>query len=322
MHMKGIKMVRTLFSTSIIIVLITSVSGCTGSDNDRKITASGTIETTDVLVSAKVGGQITALLVDEGATVKKGDTVAVIDRTDLDIQYAQARANASAAEAQYKLLVRGSREEDIIQAEASLKNARDDLQRMEELFKLNSVTQKQLDDAHTRYVVAQQNYEKLKRGFRAEEIDAAKARRDQALAQVDAIRQKIRDAYILSPLDGVVTLKSVEEGEIVVPNASIVRISRLEKVHLMIYVSELELPKVKWGQVAKVYVDAFPDKPFAGAVVYISPIAEFTPKNIQTKEDRTKLVFGVKIDIPNPDQVLKPGMPADAVLEIVSPTEN
>jgi HlyD family secretion protein len=296
-----------------VLVLI----GCSG-NNDKEISASGTIETTEVTVSAKVGGQVLKLLVDEGSNVKAGDTLTLLDRSDWEIQLDQAEANVAAAEAQYKLTVQGAREEDITQAEATLKNAEDDLNRTEGLFKDGSITQKQLDDARTRHILAKQNYDKLKRGSRPEEIDAARARRDQAVAQVKAINKKIDDSFVVAPIDGMITQKAIEEGEVVMPNASLFRISRLDKVHLIIYVSEEELARVKLGQEAKVYIDAGPKKPFNGKVIYISSIAEFTPKNVQTKEDRTKLVFGVKIEIPNPDQVLKPGMPADAVIETSS----
>ncbi len=301
---------KHLFSTLAMLILV----GCSGNDA-RKISASGTIETTEVTVGAKVGGQIVRLLVDEGSTVKSGDLRAVIDTSDLEIQLAQARANAAAADAQYLLTVRGARQEDVTQAEANFKNAQDDLNRMQDLFKEHSITQKQLDDAQTRFVVAQQNYEKLKRGSRPEEIEAARARRDQAVAQVKAIRKKIDDSSVLAPVAGVITQKAVEEGEQVLPNAALFRISELDQVHLMIYVSDEELARVKLGQEANVFIDGRPKQPFTGKVTYISSVAEFTPKNVQTKEDRTKLVFGVKIEIPNPDGILKPGMPADATVD-------
>jgi HlyD family secretion protein len=301
------------------LVVILGLIGCSGSDK-KAITASGTIETTEVTVSAKVGGEVTRLYVDEGSSVKKGDTLALIDRSDLEIQLRQAVANADAADAQYKLAVRGSREEDIAQAEATFKNAQDDLKRAEELFKLNTMTQKQLDDARTRYTVAEQSFEKLKRGSRPEEIEAARARRDLAHAQVDAIRKKIVDSYVIAPMPGMITEKALEEGDIVMQNGSLFRISRLDKVHLMIYVSEEELAKIKLGQNADVFIDAYPKKSFPGKIIYISDLAEFTPKNVQTKEDRTKLVFGVKIEVENPNQELKPGMPADATIAISSPS--
>jgi HlyD family secretion protein len=301
---------------ALIIVLL--FIGCS-EGNKGEISASGTIETTEVTVSAKVGGQVVKLLVDEGSTVAKGDTLLQIDRSDLDIQLKQTLANAAAAESQYKLTVLGPRKEDILQAEANLKNAQDDLKRAEDLFQASTVTQKHLDDAKTRYTVAMQIYEKLKSGSRPEEIESARAHRDLANAQVDAIRKKISDSYVVAPMQGVVTEKAVEEGDVVVQNGSLFRISRLDKVHLMIYVSEEELAKIKLGQDADVFIDAYPKKPFRGKIIYISDVAEFTPKNVQTKEDRTKLVFGVKIEVPNPDRVLKPGMPADATIAVSSP---
>jgi HlyD family secretion protein len=300
-------------------IIVLAFIGCS-EGNKGEISASGTIETTEVTVSAKVGGQVVKLLVDEGSNVAKGDTLLQIDRSDLDIQLKQALANTAAAESQYKLIVLGPRKEDILQAEANFKNAQDDLKRAEDLFQASTVTQKHLDDAKTRYTVAEQIYEKLKSGSRPEEIEAARARRDLANAQADAIRKKISDSYVVAPMQGVITEKAVEEGDVVVQNGSLFRISRLDKVHLMIYVSEEELAKIKLGQSADVFIDAYPKKSFPGKIIYISDVAEFTPKNVQTKEDRTKLVFGVKIGVPNPDRVLKPGMPADATIAISSPS--
>lgn len=308
-HMKHSAPLCFLFA---IAVLLFSCS----ERKDNEISASGTIEATDVTVSTKVGGQIVRLYVDEGSAVKVGDTLAVVDPTDYVIQLRQAEANAAALDAQYKLAVRGAREEDIIQAEASFRNALEDLRRMEELFAARSITQKQLDDARTRFTIAEQTLEKMKRGLRPEEIETARARRDQALAQLEAAKKKLADAYVTAPMEGIITQKAVERGEMVGPGSAIARISHLSKVFLTIYVSEVELGRVKLGQEARVQIDTYPDRHFPGKVIYISPIAEFTPKNVQTKDDRTKLVFGVKIEVENSDGALKPGMPADAVLEV------
>lgn len=304
---------RTRWALSVLIAALSS-NGCTGNGDKNTISASGTIEATNVTLSAKVGGQINRLTVDEGSAVREGDTLAFIDHANNDIELRQAQANAGAAEALYLLTLRGARREDLIQAEANYNNARGDLDRMEGLLKTNAATQKQVDDARNRYIAAEQTYEKLKRGSRSEEIDMARARRDQAAAQVDAVRKKISDSYVTSPVNGIVTQKLVEVGETVNPNSSVFVVTRMDKVTLRIYVNEQELPKIRLNQDARIFVDAWPDKPVGGRVVYISPQAEFTPKNVQTKEDRTKLVFAVKIEARNPEGILKPGLPADVTL--------
>ncbi|MBI5021711.1 MAG: efflux RND transporter periplasmic adaptor subunit [Ignavibacteriales bacterium] len=301
----------------ITLFLTLFLFGCSKNDKNA-ITASGTIETTEVTVTAKVGGEITKLHVNEGANVNKGDTLVTIDKTDFEIQYKQSSANAAAAEAQYKLTILGPRDEDVLQAKANFENAQSDFQRAEKLLKQKTVTQKQYDDTKMKFIMAQQNYGKMKSGSRKEEVDIARARRDQAVAQVDAARKKLNDTYVTATMKGVITEKAIEEGDIVMPNGSLLRISRLDKVYIMIYVTEVELARVKLGHEAKIYIDAYPNKSFTGKVSYISDVAEFTPKNVQTKEDRTKLVFGVKIEVENPEQQLKPGMPADATIEIGS----
>ena len=247
--------------------------------------------------------------------MRQGDTLLLIDCSDNVIALRQAEANASAASAAYSLALNGARKEDLAQAEATLANAKEDVRRMEALSASASATQKQLDDARTRLVLADQAYMKLKSGTRNEEIAAARARRDQAVAQVEALQKKIGDAVVHAPLSGTVTEKSVEVGEIVQPGGAVVKLTQLDKVHLMIYVTEKELASVKLGQSVRVSIDAFSDRTFPGTVTYISPVAEFTPRNIQTKEDRTKLVFGVKVEAANADHLLKSGMPADAVIE-------
>ncbi|MBI5177734.1 MAG: efflux RND transporter periplasmic adaptor subunit [Nitrospinae bacterium] len=298
---------------AVIAVLVLGGFACAKSGNGP-ISASGTIEAVEVTVNAKTGGTVTRLAVAEGSEVKKGDQLALVDSSTLEIQLKQAQANVEAAEAQSRLAQRGYRTEDVQQAEANFAFARAELERAETLFPLHSITQKQYDDAKARFTVAQKAYEKMKAGLLPEERDTARARARLAHAQADQIRKMIRDAEITAPVDGVVTQKSAEEGDDVLPNAQLFRISRLNTVYLMIYVNEVELASVKLGQEANVFIDAFPGKPFKGRVTYISPVAEFTPKNVQTKDDRTKLVFGVKVEVPNADYSLKPGMPADAEL--------
>ena len=309
------------------LLVVPVLIGC-GNKHPGMIDASGTLESVDVNVGTKVPGQISRLYVDEGSRVRIGDTLALLDQSTLRLQWDQARAGVDLARAQYQMLMNGARAEDIstageslFQMESTLKNATDDFERMKSLLATHSVTQKQYDDAESRLAVAtaqynsaKQNLQKMKRFARPEELAAAKARLEQATAGADLLLEQLNDACILAPVPGIVTHKPVETGELLNPGATVVTVSRLDTLNLMIYVTETDLGKVRLGALADVNVDTYPDRAFPARVVYISPIAEFTPKNIQTKEDRTKLVFGVKLEVDNHEGILKAGMPADAYL--------
>lgn len=315
--------------TYLCVILLPFVLSCHSGENAGAISASGTIETTEVNIAPKSPGQIASLRVDEGAVVHVGDTLAVIDSVNYVLNDKQAVAGIAQANAQLQLLEHGSRVEDIEQAqeqlnqaEAALKNARADVERIKGLLATHSVTQKQFDDADTRVVSAQaaynaamQMHHKLKAGARPEDIEAAKARVNQIRSQADLIQQQLSDCIIKSPVAGMVTHKVLNQGEMAAMGSTIITVSVLDPVILTIFVSDKDLGKVKLGQHAKVSIDTYKDRSFDGVVTYISPTAEFTPKNVQTTEDRQKLVFGVKIEVPNHDGSLKPGMPADAVLQ-------
>ncbi|MBI4811225.1 MAG: efflux RND transporter periplasmic adaptor subunit [Ignavibacteriales bacterium] len=307
---------KYIFSITLITCII--MSGC-GKNDGATISSTGTIEATDVVISAQAGGVVQRLFVEEGTAVQTGDTLLVINDVDWRFQYEQSAAGFDMAEAQFQLAVKGSRAEDIAQAEANYRNAEADRKRIEELWQTKSVTDKQLDDARMRFTVAEQTREKLKRGSRPEEITLARARRDQAKAQMKSLRKKLDDCIVRAPMNGVVTKRFVETGELVGSGSSLIRLDDLSDMDITIYVSETELPKVVLGQKASISVDAFPNRNFEGQVVFISPTAEFTPKNIQTNEERTKLVFGVKIKVPNSDGVLKAGIPADVTLDVAKP---
>jgi HlyD family secretion protein len=294
-----------------VAALAVLAAGCSG-DGGGVIEGSGTIEGTDVNVGAEVSGKILEVRVDEGMRVARGDTLVVIDDTEYALQLLQAEAGLASLESAYQLSVEGSRQEDVIQAKAADETAQSDERRMKDLLASQTITQKQYDDAYARSVAAEQTYQKLRRGSRPVEIRGARDRRDQASAQVEQLRKKVRDCRILAPSDGTVTLRGVEPGELVAVGTNVLRLTYLDKVKLTIYVNETDLGKVKLRQGAKVSIDTDAKRSYDGIVVFISPVAEFTPKNVQTKEERTKLVFGVKIEVPNPDGSLKPGLPADA----------
>jgi len=316
----------------ILCLGVMTVAGlaCSGNGVKDVISASGTIEAVEVNVSAKVSGQVLELAVAEGTRVGPGDMLAAIDHATLDIQLRQAEAGVRLADAQLALLVKGARAEDIrqgeaalTQAEAALKMAEDDARRMSELLKTGSVTLKQNEDAEARLTVAEaqrramaEAVNKLRKLARPEEVQAAEARLAQAVAAVDLLKKTISDCLITAPSGGVITHKAVEPGELVAPGATVVTLVELDSVYVMIYVTEKELGRIRLGDAADVRIDAFPDRAFAGRVTHISPEAEFTPKNVQTKEDRVKLVFGVKVEIENKEGLLKPGLPADATIRV------
>ncbi len=323
----------TFFLVAAAITNTLLFQGCRKDDSGGAIIASGTIEAVEVSVAAKTSGQIEKIFVEEGTRVEAGDVLAIIDSARLAIQLRQAEAAVDLAESQLELLLKGARVEDIRQveesakqADATLKMASEDLERIQSLYAKESTTLKMLQDAETRFKVAQaqqaasqQALLKVRKLTRPEEIKAAQARLAQAEAGRDLLNKTIADATIISPATGIVTHKAREPGEFASPGTTLLTISELDNVRLNIYVTEVDLGRVRLGQRAEVRIDSHPDRTFKGTVIFISPEAEFTPKNIQTQEERVKLVYRIKIEIPNPDNILKPGMPADAAIPATAP---
>ncbi len=314
--------VVALCSLSVLLLLLSC------SPDAQQLIATGTIEATDIKVSAKVGGQVLELPVEEGSSINEGQVLARIDHSTLDLQLEQAGAGFRLAEAQLNLLLKGARIEDIRQAEEALtqseenlRTARDDAQRMRDLFASGSVSKKQRDDAEARVIVAQaqnnsasQVLRKFQNLARPEEVEASRAALEQAGISMKLLEKSISDTTVRAPRSGIVTHKLVEAGELVAPGTPLLILSDLSRVELTVYVSEVDLGLISLGQSAAVRTDNRSQSSFEGRITFISPEAEFTPKNIQTREERVKLVFRVRISIPNPALILKPGMPADAIL--------
>jgi HlyD family secretion protein len=312
------------------LIVATSLLLSCGINNAKKITASGTIETIETNISTKNADVVDKLTVNEGDNIKEGDTIAEIDHTLLDLQLKQAEAAASIAKYQLEMLLNGARTEDLQIAEQNLDQAKSNFetveknyQRSKELFKTGDISVKDMDDSENRYNTAKTQYNsavlnlsKLKKGARVEELNAAKAQYDQATASRDLLKRKIDDCSIKSPVTGFVTDKFVEEGEFVNIGTPIYSIARMSPVNLTIYVSEQDLGRIRVGEEVAITIDSYRNRKFNGRIIFISPQAEFTPKNIQTKDERIKQVFAVKLEIPNDDKILKPGMPADAVIEL------
>lgn len=307
-----------------ILAAALAVSACSRAGREGDVVASGHIEAIDVRLAAKIGGRIAELAPVEGDSLAEGAVAARIDATDDALLLRQARAERDAADAELRLRIAGARREDVAEAEASvraieadLRGAELDLERMQALLDDGSVTEKARDDARARRDVlvarldaARQVLARLRAGSRREEIDSARARRDSAEARIAQLEQRIRDAVVASPLAGVVTEKLAEAGEIVVPGAPLLVVSDLARPWLTVYVDEPDIAKVHLGGAAEVRTDDGSVR--RGTVTYVSARAEFTPKNVQTRDERVKLVFKVKIGLDNAEGLFKPGMPAEA----------
>ena len=317
-------------SAAVVLGTALLAAGCGGDGEDGRILASGHVEATEVLLSTKVGGALEHLAVDEGSTVEAGQEIARIDTVDTRLALESAKAERALAQAELSLRLAGTRKEDILEAkaqlvkaEADLSGARRDLERMEGLLATGSGTTKARDDARTRHDVAAATVEaarerlrRMEAGFRKEEIAAARARRQATDAGIARLEQQLEDAVILSPVAGVVTQKISEQGELMAPGTGIVVVTDLASAWLNAYIPEPDLGRIRLGQEAEVITDDGQTR--AGRVSFIASRAEFTPKNVQTRDERVKLVFRIKVALDNADGLFKPGMPAEARLEPTS----
>lgn len=296
-----------------------------GCGRPEKPDASGTVEVTEVRVAAEVAGRILALPACEGQAVQKGDLLARLDPATHEARLAEARAARDLAQAQLDLLKAGSRTEDIRRAEAQWREAKaaawvaeQTLTRIRKLFEQGSVSEQQADEAKASAertaaaaASAGEQYEKLVKGSRAEEIRAAEAGLAQASARVALAEKSLRDTEVRSPIGGTVLLRVAETGELAAPGSPLATVADLQDAWLTLYIPEPRLASVKLGSKVRVRVDGRTDS-YTGTVSFISPQAEFTPRNVQTSEERAKLVYRVKVTLPESEGVFKPGLPADA----------
>ena len=329
---------RVRFMAAVAVAMTCVAGGCNRAKDDGRQRASGYVEATEVRVAGEVGGRMVEVLVEEGKHVSAGDVIARVDTSDLEIALRRAQADKDEATAQLRLVQAGARTEDVRQAaaqaqsaqadvvaaQAELSAAAADLERFESLLRANAGSRKQRDDALTRQQVAQARVNaaaeraraseagvaRLRAGSRAEEIAAARARVSSADVQVAAIEKSLADAVVKSPVSGVVTAKLVDPGETVTARSPLAVISDLEHAWANVYVDEPVVPLLRLGQAMTLVTDAGHRVP--GTISYISPRAEFTPRNVQTADERSKLVYRIKVAVDNREGVLKPGMPIEA----------
>ena len=316
--------------TFFLVFGIFFLTSCGNNQDLEEIEESGTIETTNLIVSSQSAGKIENIFFDEGDFVEKGDTILKIESDIYKYQLEQAYAAEKIAKAAYEMLVKGARSEDVEQvkqavksATANFESAKKDKERFEELYKEKSITKKQYEDILTRYDIAEaqlksakENFRKITNIARPEELTQAEGNYEKAQAAVKIAKKQLDNCFVEAPISGILIEKFVEIGENVNPQTGLFELADQSEVELIVYIPEPVLGKVKLGQAVDIKTDSYPEKTYQGTVDFISSKAEFTPKNIQTKDERTKLVFAAKIKIANPNNELKAGMPADAEIKI------
>ncbi|ADI01507.1 HlyD family secretion protein [Syntrophothermus lipocalidus] len=298
------------------------------SPQNTGIQASGTIEATTAELTAKAAGVIEYVTVKEGDHVQKGQLVAELSRNDLVAQRERDALSVLKAKAQLRDLTSGAREEEIAEAaanveiaKASLKQATEDLTKREELYQAGAITKDELEKFQTAQAIEKQKLQAaearlrlLKAGSRSEQITQAELEVKRCEAVLKATEAMIRDLKVFSPIDGVVLNRNYEPGEYVQAGASLATVANLNDLWIKVYIPTDDLPAIRLGQEVKITVSGSPEV-FTGRVTYIASRGEYTPKMIQTKKERTNVVFAVKISVDNKDGVLKPGMPADVVFD-------
>ncbi len=268
------------------------------------IGGSGMIETTEVIVSAETSGQLEQLFIAKGDAVEKNQIIGLIDTSVVVLQLKQAEAVRRAA-----LVKLTSDSLTISSTRLSSELAEKEFGRVQTLLSSGSVNQQQFDKAENVLRQAELIHSGARTALRATEADISRIESEIAL-----IEKRLTDCHPLSPLNGTVVEKYIEVGELVGPGKALVKIATLDTVEVKIYLPPQDLTTIKIGSRAEIDPEDGRADKISGTIVWISSQAEFTPKNVQTKEARADLVYAIKIKIPNSDQALKIGMPVSVTI--------
>jgi HlyD family secretion protein len=310
----------------VIVIIVTVgwwITGRLTRDKIGNLVLHGNVDIRDVHLGFRVGGRLAEVLKDEGDTVNPGDALARLDDGPYRRELEESRGRVQSAQAHLDLLQAGNRPQEIAQAKAlagerevTLANAERIYKRQEELFATRAVSQQERDDAEARYREAEARLKSareqvsvLEAGFRVEEISQARAELVRAEAAQSSADLRLQDTLLKAPSAGVVITRAQEPGAIVQPGTTVLTISLQKPVWVRAYVAEPNLGRLHPGMKVAVYTDSAPAKPYAGKIGYISPQAEFTPKNVETSELRTSLVYRLRVVVQNADDSLRQGMP-------------
>ncbi|MDR3214202.1 MAG: efflux RND transporter periplasmic adaptor subunit [Azoarcus sp.] len=291
---------------------------------DANLTVYGNVDFRQAAVPFNGNERIAEILVEEGDIVKKGQLLARMDTRRLAPELARAEAAAEAQKAAVERLRNGSRTEEIAQARANLaaaradaENAKTQYQRRETLGPVAAVSQQDIetakaadDMAQARVNVARNALRLTEIGPRAEDIAQAEAQLKGLEAQSALIRQQLSDAELRAPYDAVIRSRLMEPGEMAAPSKPVFSLAALDVKWVRAYLPEPDLGRVRPGASASIRLDSLPGRELAGRIGFISPVAEFTPKTVQTEDLRTSLVYEIRIFVQDPENILRLGMPA------------
>lgn len=269
------------------------------------IILSGRIEGREINISPKIQGRIVKLYKDEGENVKSGELLCEIDSEQITARY---KAAVETVEASYSAIAQAKA--NLMKAQASYEKSKKDYERYVSLFKEELISKSDFDKIKMQYDSAKADVDAVTKA-----ISQAEANYRAAKQKLREIQADLKETKIYSPTQGVVLSRTIEVGEVVNPGTVLYVLVDLNRLYVKVYVPEPEIGKLKLGQPARVYIDAYPERYFNGKITKIYEHAEFTPKNVETKEERVKLVFGVEVSVENPEGLLKPGMPADVVIK-------
>lgn len=321
---------RRLVPAVLLAAVLLGLGACSRSSGTRtgELLLSGNIEVVDAQLGFKIPGRVATRPVSEGAQVQAGQLIAQLDDTEQKQQVTLRRAELAAVAAALAELEAGSRPQEIAAVAAALRSAeaerervRLDFVRAQELRAKEVIADREFQSVEAQLKVAEakaaEAAERLKlvqAGPRAETILQARARAAQAQAAVALAETQLDYTRLVSPMAGVVLSHNIEPGEFVAAGTPVVTVADTVHVWVRAYLDQSDLGRVRHGQKVVVRTDSFPGRDFAGTVGFIASEAEFTPKTVQTPKERVKLVFRLKVDVENPKDELKPGMPADVVI--------
>jgi membrane fusion protein YbhG len=284
------------------------------SRREKPLVLSGTIEARDAEVGSLVGGRVLAVRVEEGSSVRKGQPLVEFEPDFLDQQIRSQQGRVAAARADLEKALRGPRREDVARARADAENAERERKRLESLLSDGVIGQQQYDAAATAARITLETLREKERGSRPEDIEAARAALVREQGQLAYLERQREDLVVRAPADGIIQTIDLRPGDLVGAGQPVTTILEPDQIWVRVYVPEPRLGLVRIGQAARITVDTFPGREFPGKVVEIRQKGEYTPRNVQTLDQRMDQVFGVKVAI-EPTPELKPGMAAIVRLE-------